>query len=458
MVKQSLLLTVCTQMFSSRFLRWSILLLPAVLLGTGCEQVEEIRDTMSRRTPHEAYVASLEDAGLESTALGTAWVDASVEVLDTAAPVTLPFREIRYLDPAQPAAIGFRFELERGQQLLVDVATPLDDSARVFIDLFEAPLDSASAPRHLQSAADTARALTYNVRRDQAYLLRIQPELLRGGRFQVTIQTDASLAFPVAGTNSSAIRSYFGDSRDGGRRRHHGVDIFAPRGTPAIAAADGVVSRVRNGGLGGKTVWLRDHDGNNLYYAHLDSQLVQAGTRVSVGDTVGLVGNTGNARTTPPHLHFGIYRNGPMNPYPFIHQPTTQPATLRADTTRLGQWARTSRNNATLRRAPDTDADALRELPSQTGLYVTGGTGAWYHVHLPDGTSGYLAASLVELAQRPLRHVNLAAGKPVRTRPMLAGATIDSLAANTAVPVLARFDDFLYVAPSSGRAGWIQAD
>ncbi|HMB93009.1 MAG TPA: M23 family metallopeptidase, partial [Rhodothermales bacterium] len=281
---------------------------------------------------------------------------------------------------------------------------------------------------------------------------------LRGGRFQVTIQTEASLAFPVAGKNSSAIRSVFGDPRDGGRRRHHGVDIFAPRGTPVLAAADGVVSRVRNGGLGGKTVWLRDRDGNNLYYAHLESQLVTAGMRVSVGDTVGLVGNTGNARTTPPHLHFGIYRNGPMNPYPFIHQPTTQPATLRADTTRLGQWARTTRNNATLRRAPDADADAIRALPRQTGLYVAGGTGAWYRVHLPDGTPGYLTASLVEPAQRPLRQLNLAAGQPVRTHPTLAAMTIDSLTADTAVPVLAQFDDFLYVASSSGRAGWIAAD
>lgn len=429
-----------------------------MVVWSGCEQVEEIRNTMSRYTPHEAYVASLENAGLQRTALGTAWVEASVEVLDTAAPVTLPFREIRYLDPSEPAAIGFRFDLERGQQLLVDVATPLDDSARVFIDLFEAPLDSASAPRHLRSAPDTARAFTYNVRRDQAYLLRIQPELLRGGRFQVTIQTDASLAFPVAGKNSSAIRSVFGDPRDGGRRRHHGVDIFAPRGTPAVAAADGVVSRVRNGGLGGKTVWLRDRDGHNIYYAHLDSQLVTAGMRVSAGDTVGLVGNTGNARTTPPHLHFGIYRNGPMDPFPFIHQPTARPATLRADTTRLGQWARTSRNNATLRRAPDTDAAVLLELPRQTGLYVEGGTGAWYRVHLPDGTSGYLAAAFVEAAERPLQQLNLAEGQPVRTRLTPAGATIDSLAANTAVPVLARFDDFLYVASGSGRTGWIEAD
>lgn len=445
-------------MLPSRRFRLFFLLLAAVLIWAGCEQVEEIRDTLSRSTPHEAYAASLDDAGLASTALGEAWMEASMDVLDTAAPVTLPFREIRYLDPAQPAAIGFRFALERGQQLLIDVATPLDDSARVFIDLFEAPRDSASAPRHLQSAADTTRALSYNVRRDQTYLLRIQPELLRGGRFTVTIQTDASLAFPVAGVNSSAIRSFFGDARDGGRRSHHGVDIFAPKGTPTLAAADGVVSRVRNGGLGGKTVWLRDRDGNNLYYAHLDSQLVQPGTRVSVGDTVGLVGNTGNARTTPPHLHFGIYRNGPMNPYPFIHQPTERPATLRADTTRLGLWARTTRNNATLRRAPDTDAEAIRELPRQTGLYVEGSTGAWYRVQMPDGTLGYLSANLIEPAQRPLQQINLTAGQPVRTRPLLFSAAIDSLAADVMVPVLARFDDFLYVEAFPGRAGWIATE
>ena len=57
-----------------------------------------------------------------------------------------------------------------------------------------------------------------------------------------------------------------------------------------------------------------------LYYAHLDQQLVSPGERVNAGEIVGTVGNTGNARTTAPHLHFGIYAvgRGAIDPYWFI--------------------------------------------------------------------------------------------------------------------------------------------
>ncbi len=442
--------------FSIRLkLQGALLLLGSVLFATGCEQVESIQSRFERRlTPHEQYAVSLEEAGLTATALGRSWIDASTVALAEASPVDLPFREARYLDPAQPAAVGYRFDLRRGQQLLIDVATHPGDTACVFVDLFEAPRDSTRAPRRLHSA-DSTRAIAYNIRRDRTYLLRVQPELLRGGRYTITIQTDASLAFPVAGKNTGAIRSSFGDSRDGGRRRHHGVDIFADRGTPALAAANGVVSRVRNGGLGGKTVWIRDNDGHSLYYAHLDRQLVRRGMRVSVGDTVGLVGNTGNARSTPPHLHFGIYQNGPTDPFPFIHVPRTRPAAVRVDTSRLGRTARVTLSSARLRVAPGTRAETIRELPRHTALYVAGGSGSWYRVHLPDRTVGYVAASQIEPAQQPVRQVQLAGGRLVRHHPTLTAVAIDSLAADATVPVLGEFEDFLYVESPSGRTGWI---
>ena len=90
-----------------------------------------------------------------------------------------------------------------------------------------------------------------------------------------------------------------------------------------MAAAPGTVTRVNETNLGGKVVWLRDTLGNSLYYAHLDSQAVSSGMQVNIGDTLGFVGNTGNARTTPPHLHFGVYRRGegPVDPWWFLHRP-----------------------------------------------------------------------------------------------------------------------------------------
>jgi murein DD-endopeptidase MepM/ murein hydrolase activator NlpD len=98
------------------------------------------------------------------------------------------------------------------------------------------------------------------------------------------------------------------------------VDIFARRGTPVLAAGSGIVTRVGTNGLGGKVVWIaRPTRGEAHYYAHLDRQLVTVGTRVQEGDVIGFVGNTGNARFTPPHLHFGIYTSGgAVDPLPYI--------------------------------------------------------------------------------------------------------------------------------------------
>lgn len=109
----------------------------------------------------------------------------------------------------------------------------------------------------------------------------------------------------------------WGFPRSGGRT-HKGVDIFAAHGTPLYAVADGYVSRVGTSSLGGLSVHVIDTAGNRYYYAHLSSTSASAGQPVRAGDVVGAVGNTGNARTTPPHLHWQFHPGGgsPVNPYP----------------------------------------------------------------------------------------------------------------------------------------------
>jgi murein DD-endopeptidase MepM/ murein hydrolase activator NlpD len=110
----------------------------------------------------------------------------------------------------------------------------------------------------------------------------------------------------------------WGAPRDGGRRRHQGIDLLAPAGTPLVAVADGHISRASNveRGRGGITLWLRDHRGTGYYYAHNQRNLAQAGQRVRRGQVIALVGATGNARGGPPHLHFQIHPGGgpPVNP------------------------------------------------------------------------------------------------------------------------------------------------
>ena len=98
--------------------------------------------------------------------------------------------------------------------------------------------------------------------------------------------------------------------------------MIAARGTPLVAIEDGTVIRMGNGGLGGITVWLRSSNGDEFYYAHLDAWApgLSAGARLSVGDPLGTVGNTGNARYTLPHLHFEYHPGGgpAINPYPLV--------------------------------------------------------------------------------------------------------------------------------------------
>lgn len=132
-----------------------------------------------------------------------------------------------------------------------------------------------------------------------------------------------SLAFPVAGKKSN-IGSFWGAARDGGRRKHKGIDIFARKGTPIVAISDGVIISKGSTPRGGKILWLKPFGQPwAVYYAHLDQHKVKKGQIVKKGQVLGTVGNTGNARYTPAHLHFGIYSwAGAVNPLPYVrHSP-----------------------------------------------------------------------------------------------------------------------------------------
>ena len=136
------------------------------------------------------------------------------------------------------------------------------------------------------------------------------------------------LAMPVVGVYAAALDDNWHAPRDGGTRVHKGIDIFARKGTPVVAVTDGTVSFIGDQPLGGHCVWLSTDDGRSFYYAHLDRWAagLYEGLEVQRGDILGYVGNTGNARHTPSHLHFGINQNDVMvNPYPVLIRaiPTT---------------------------------------------------------------------------------------------------------------------------------------
>jgi peptidoglycan LD-endopeptidase LytH len=301
--------------------------------------------------------------------------------------------------------------------------------------------------------------LETDVGREVSYVVRLQPELLRGVRYVITVESGASLAFPVEGRDSRAIQSFWGAERDGGARDHHGIDIFAPRGTPVVAASEGVIRDVGVTNLGGKVVWLSDMRARqSIYYAHLDSQAVRPGDRVRPGDTLGFVGNTGNARGTAPHLHFGIYRRGegPVDPFAFVDQPKTRAPALGRDTSWIGRAARTAPAEATLRAGPSARAAVAAEVPRHTALVVDGAADGWLRVRLPDATVGYVRASAVESASEPVRGERVAARAPILDRPASGAVVIDTVGAEpTTMPVLGRYGAYVLVEAPDGRRGWI---
>ena len=139
-------------------------------------------------------------------------------------------------------------------------------------------------------------------------------------------RTRPSLAFPVDVTPARAPQSTFGVPRDAGRRRHEGIDLFAPRGTAVVAVASGVARPATNR-LGGNVVWLHaPASGRTYYYAHLDHWAIGPVALVRAGDVLGYVGNTGNAARTAPHLHFGIYERGAIDPWPFVQPDQSIPS------------------------------------------------------------------------------------------------------------------------------------
>ena len=139
----------------------------------------------------------------------------------------------------------------------------------------------------------------------------------------------AALLIPVAGIRAEDLHDTFTQSRSEGRT-HNAIDIIAPKGTPVLAAADGIVVKLFQSDKGGITLYQRGTDGKTIYYyAHLAAYAdgVAENQAVRRGDVIGFVGDTGNATPGNYHLHFAVwitedpkrYWDGAnLNPYPLL--------------------------------------------------------------------------------------------------------------------------------------------
>ena len=143
------------------------------------------------------------------------------------------------------------------------------------------------------------------------------------------VMAQRPLWVPVEGVGVDQLADSFGAPRSEGRK-HKGIDIFAPQGTPVRATAAGTIAGLHLVGKGGIAVYEIDETGKYAYYyAHLNGYApdLKDGMKVAQGQVIGYVGKTGNAATTAPHLHFQIqwilpgtrWWQGPaIDPYPAL--------------------------------------------------------------------------------------------------------------------------------------------
>jgi murein DD-endopeptidase MepM/ murein hydrolase activator NlpD/SH3-like domain-containing protein len=430
------------------------LLLLFILMGLyGCNGGVVDR-LLKKQSPYENYLSSLESTSLRDYALVQDWKTAGEQVLNDSLEVSLPYQEIGYFDPKEPRAMLLRYPVKEGHQINVTLDPLSQKDAVFFLDIFEVdPSDSSLERIHY---ADSLGMISYSARSSGIHALRLQPELFRGGMFSLSITVQGVLAFPIVGKGTRNIASFWGDPRDGDARKHEGVDVFANRGTPVVAASRGRVRRVGNNRLGGKVVWLANNEyGHSQYYAHLDSQLVSVGQLVDVGDTIGLVGNSGNAITTAPHLHFGIYRSGrgAVDPFPFLQELVLPTETAVADSVDVGRYAIVTAPLANVRDSPTTSSAKAGSYQQNTLVQIEGKSGSWFRISLPNRQKGYIFENLVRGTTDALQEVQLTPLDEISEDWDASSPLSGYLIAGNA-RVLGEFEGSYFLETAAGIKGW----
>ena len=426
-----------------------IFLLMVLFISLGCSTSGP--GLFAKKNLHDQYAQKLADAGLAETALGRQWINAAEAALSSPVTISLPYKELSYFDAAQPRAVGLQFSGKQGEKLVFQLNTKATEAFQLFADLWE--VIPSAKPSFIRSIDTSLNTFELEIEDNTTnYILRLQPELLKSMDYELSISITPSLAFPVAG-NNARIASYWGAARDAGARSHEGIDIFAPRRTPALAAADGTVTRVNENNLGGLVVWLRPKGKSyNLYYAHLDEQLAIAGQQVRKGDTIGLIGNTGNARTTPPHLHLGIYASGgAVDPLPFVNPTIKKPKepstsiNLKEDKVRLTKSTTANSVNFTSTLAANTIVQPIA---------VTADS---YRVLLPDNRIVAIAKGNVQKLNGAIKQSSVKDSTFLFALPIPSAPRKTVLSGKTSVSVLGVFNQYYYIKHKE-EEGWVLAN
>ncbi|CAN5143643.1 hypothetical protein BH23BAC2_BH23BAC2_05640 [soil metagenome] len=364
-----------------------------IILLAGCSQLNKATDLLSNPTSKERYKRDFKI----SDGLFQIWEDQLAVALRDSIQIQTPFLQAGYFKPRSFPIYSYNIDLNVGEKLDISVETD-SISHLVFIELYQLQNDSLGTYKSIAAADYNRKSLGFEVDQGGTYKVIIQPEISASTPFQVKMKTFPVYLFPVAGAKNTNIQSFWGATRDAGRRSHEGIDIFAARGTPVIAVTDGYITSSGERGLGGKQVWLRDQKrGQSLYYAHLDSIAPLGKTRVKTGDTIGFVGNTGNARTTPPHLHFGIYKGyrGAIDPLHFVYQLDQPNFDSQGTVPEVGNLVTKSTANIRNQPGQTRKSQVIGNLPARDTVNLLGKSNEWYHIRTSTRQAAFIHESLV---------------------------------------------------------------
>ncbi len=371
----------CCRSYMQKKFNYLVLAASCLFLFASCSSSALLAKKREREKYHD-------QVSKQDPARAAAWQSAAEFALKHPLAIPVPYAETGIFSGDRPDATGFYFMAKEGQKITISLKRTGANAPTVFAELFEA--DDLRKPKHIRSADTSFNFIEYVSPVSLNYILRIQPVLGGSGKYELKISFSSPLGFPIAENVKSHIGSLWGDPRDGGKRKHEGIDIMAARGSPVVAVADGIIDYVDEDDLGGKVVSLKPFGKSySVYYAHLDKQLVKDGQRVKKGEQIGTVGNTGNARNTLPHLHFGIYlKNGAAtDPLAYI-QKIVPPASPVARP--LNEWYQTT---ADTKLYPSPARKHPYVMPEAVKIKTESYTKDFYRVLLQNGAKAFVAAA-----------------------------------------------------------------
>ncbi|MBL3704737.1 peptidoglycan DD-metalloendopeptidase family protein [Sulfitobacter sp. BDSS02] len=303
-------------------------------LATGIDVIQStLRDTMQDREAARNALAALQEETSEETSRVASSSPEPLNFMSEALEETAVERDRIYADARN--AIEQRNEMELELRLLEEkndqIFGQLEDAMAVSI----VPLDEMfkSAGLSTDRLLDQVRRgysgqggpltpLTFSTRGEEPSADEMRANKLLTQMDLLNMYRIAAKKAPFASPIRDAVRytSGFGYRRDpktGGRRMHNGSDFAGPMGTNIYATADGVVSHAGWMSGFGRLIKIKHAFGIETYYAHNSKLRVKVGQRVSRGDHISDMGNTG--RVTGTHLHYEVRVDGtPVNPMIYI--------------------------------------------------------------------------------------------------------------------------------------------